>query len=75
MTYVMVEWGDAFVHHGTATLEECMAFKPLTTISVGHLICQTEHGITIILDHVPEDDYRDPHFIPLGMVIRVVTLT
>ena len=74
MTPVIVTWLDAFAHHGTADLAECEAFRPLLTYSTGHMICRNEHGVTIVLDNIPGQDYREPHFIPACMVVEVVPL-
>ena len=70
MKVVEVEWLDA--HSGTheTTLDRAKSNKPVITRTVGYLLAENDHGITLISDYWPGDPDKGAieHFVGWGMI-------
>ena len=69
---VGVEWDDA---HGSVTNEispqdgTLSSFhKPHRVVTYGLLMREDDHGITLAMEDLSDDDYRGPTFIPRSLI-------
>jgi hypothetical protein len=75
MSYVIVVWEDAFSVAGEITTDDAKRLTPQVTHSVGHLVSQTDDGVTIAVDAFPQRDvYNHHHFVPSAMVVEIIPL-
>ena len=75
MNYAIVVWEDAHACFGEITVEDAKRLTPKVTHSVGHIVAQTDDGITIAVDAFPDVGiYNNYHFIPAGMVTEIIPL-
>lgn len=72
MKVVEVEWLDAHASTSSTTVKRASKTKPVKTLSVGYLIANTEHGLTIVTDRYPDSpkEGRVVNHIPWGMILR-----
>jgi len=70
---IEVEWLDA--HSGTheTSVKKANKNKPILTRTIGFLMAENEHGITLISDYWPDKEGRGfvEHFIGWGMVNQI----
>lgn len=71
----IVKWYDAYTSPEQTPRELARKDKGIPTVSIGHLVSRTKHGIRLsTIGHIMRDgefDYRDEHFIPQGMIHSV----
>lgn len=76
MKVVEVVWDDAWTDDGDFDDAKVSAeHKPIRLRVVGHLVKQTEAGVSLAMETAHEgDDYRVVRFIPTGMIVKINTL-
>ena len=72
MILVEVEWLDAHVSTSSTTIKRAAKTKPIRTITVGYLVAETEHGLTLVTDVYPDHpkEGKIVNHIPWGMITR-----
>jgi len=70
MKIVEVEWLDAWATTDGVTIRQAAGHCPVVTLTVGYLVAENEHGITVAADRYPGlDNHAKVHnFIPWGIV-------
>ena len=70
MKVVEVHWNDAWVSTACINTKKAATKKPIKTITVGHLIAESDDGIVMVLDIYPDDpkEGRVVNFVPWEMV-------
>lgn len=76
MQLVEIEWLDAHCSLSEITREEAAALRHKRTFSVGYLIAQNDAGVTIAVDHCPDEpeSFAHWHHIPREMLVSVTAL-
>ena len=74
---VIVEWADAKFNHDYITVEKAEALRPAVTFTLGHLVANTEHGITLAMSTFRDepDQFSEYLFVPKMMIVRVTELS
>jgi hypothetical protein len=68
---VAVTWNDA---HGADGVFDPKDHAPVTTLTIGWLLCRDANGVSIANERHEDGNYRGQTFIPAGMVKRVKTI-
>jgi len=73
VSHVLVIWADAKFDHDYITSEKAQSLRPAITYTLGHLICQNDHGITVAMSsfQAEPDHFSEYLFVPGGMVLEV----
>lgn len=73
MKVVEVEWLDASTEADETTLEKAKKNKPILTRSIGYLLAENEHCITLISDRWPDDPDKGfvEHIIGHNMITKI----
>lgn len=76
MQRVELEWVDAHCSLAEITPEEAKLLRAKRTYSVGYLIAQNDEGVTIAVDHCPEEpaSFAHWHHVPREMLVSVTLL-
>ena len=67
---VEIHWIDAHVSTGGTSIKKAAKDTGTLTITVGYLIADTEHGVTLAMDRWPKTpkEFKVSTFIPAGMI-------
>jgi len=70
---VEVEWLDASTALEETTAKKASKNKPVLTRSIGYLLAENEHGLTLISDRWPDNPDKGfvEHFIGHGMISQI----
>ena len=74
MKVVEITWDDAWVESGDMSIKRAIKSKPIRTKTVGYLVADTEHGLTVATDIYLKDkkSVKIVNFIPHGMIVEWV---
>ena len=67
---VEVEWLDAWATTDSITVEQAGQNLPVVTLTVGYLVAENDHGITVAADRYPSSrrHAKIQNFIPWGVI-------
>lgn len=70
MKLVEVEWLDAHVSTSSTTIKKAQSIKPIRTFTIGYLLAETDHGVTVCSDIYPDSpkEGKIVNHIPWGMI-------
>lgn len=70
MKVVEIIWLDAWVESDSMTVKRAQKSEPVKTHTIGYLIAENEHGVTIATDLYEKDPKHAKiiNFIPHGMI-------
>lgn len=70
MKLVEVEWLDAHVSTSSTNVKKASKTKPIVTMTVGYLMAENEHGLTLVTDRYPDSpkEGKVVNHIPWGMI-------
>lgn len=73
LEFVLVEWWDAYTNDANARSDP--EDRGIASVSAGFLVEKTKHGVRLaMIAHLYEGEsaYRVEHFIPHGMVRKII---
>lgn len=67
---IEVVWLDAHVSTASTTIKRAQKTKPIRTLTIGYLLAETDHGLTLCTDIYPDSpkEGKVVNFIPWGMI-------
>ncbi len=70
MKVVEILWADAWTSGGDYSIKKAQTCKPIMTTTIGFLVSDNEHGITLAADIYEKDkkNVKIVNFIPHGMI-------
>ncbi len=73
MDVIEIEWLDAHSATRNTSVKRAAKNKPVLTRSVGYLIAENEHGITLVSDCWPDEPGQgfNEGFIGWGMISKI----
>lgn len=71
MKVVEIVWDDAWIESGDMTIKQAEKSKPIKTYTVGYLIAENEHGVTVATDLYEKDkkSAKTINFVPWPMIL------